>query len=78
LSAEEARNLVAVAGQAKADASSAEYQYHHADAEARLAGQVNEVKKARPTTGRSDDTKGGAPVSNGDRRLLLDQQGLCL
>jgi len=40
-----------VAGQAKADASSTALQYHHADAEARLAEQVNELKKAGPTTG---------------------------
>jgi hypothetical protein len=47
LSAEEARNVVAQwQGQAKADASSAESQYHHADAERRLAEQVNEMKKA--------------------------------
>jgi hypothetical protein len=34
-----------VAGQAKADASSDASQYHHADADAPLAEQVNDVKK---------------------------------
>ena len=68
-SAEEAReSRRAVAGQAKADASSAVLQYHHADTRhggrARPKRETTMRRGTRPTTGSADDTRARAARVN--------------